>query len=555
MALLPQGQFHIDNPTVLPVTNWLDVRKYSSIRITGRVLGQNLNLGLYWSNNDGAAKQTEFFDSLAFNDLTYNTYNIPIKTPYLSFAFGGALPVSATRIDISSLFINAGQGSSNSALENTGSGVELVDEQTSLVRTLTSTDGSITITQGPDTVDFSTTDTMITVESVGTGDTLIAATSQYPDFRIKSIIPGLGIATDVTNDTVELIVDVSHSGVGSSILYTAGNSIKSRGITPGTGVGLLLQAEDIILSNTSPDQVVTINSGPGINVSGAYPTFTVENTAVIVNQNYGLLNANYLPSATFNVNTSPVSVLIDPVTTFTGSNYTSPSNGVLTYTGTVNSTALIEADIDVYQNIGASPDYHILEIRKNGVTVLATYNTFYKDTIVKEHVHLKCLATVSPNDTIGIYVRYTGAAGQIDITNYYVYVAYSNIISQTVSTIGQYNASTGYQVTNNLYCQFGSIVQAHPSISMDDPNDRFIVNVSGNYSINYSITLGSGVNQFTFRLYVNGVIVETSPVKSFNNFNGSFLTRFITAGSIVRFQFTNSGANSIMLYGAIYFIT
>ena len=52
----------------------------------------------------------------------------------------------------------------------------------------------------------------------------------------------------------------------------AGNANNYTGVT-----GISVTGSTI--TNTAPDQTVTINSGTGINVTGAYPNFTVTNTA------------------------------------------------------------------------------------------------------------------------------------------------------------------------------------------------------------------------------------------------------------------------------------
>jgi hypothetical protein len=60
-------------------------------------------------------------------------------------------------------------------------------------------------------------------------------------------------------------------------------TVTSAGITAGTGISLagtnpITSSGSITVTNAAPDQTVVLNNGTGINVTGTYPNFTIDNT-------------------------------------------------------------------------------------------------------------------------------------------------------------------------------------------------------------------------------------------------------------------------------------
>jgi len=97
----------------------------------------------------------------------------------------------------------------------------------------------------------------------------------------------------------------------------------------------------VTITNTAPDQIVSLTSGTGINASGTYPNFTITNTApdqiVSLTGGTGISTSGTYPSFTV-TNTAPdqvVSLTGAGTTTVTGAypNFTITSNDA--YTGTV----------------------------------------------------------------------------------------------------------------------------------------------------------------------------------------------------------------------------
>jgi ribosomal protein L18 len=69
---------------------------------------------------------------------------------------------------------------------------------------------------------------------------------------------------------------------GSVIIPIGLGSVTSVGVTSGTGISASVAnpttAPNITITNTAPDQVVSLASGTGIAVTGTYPSFTITNT-------------------------------------------------------------------------------------------------------------------------------------------------------------------------------------------------------------------------------------------------------------------------------------
>lgn len=92
------------------------------------------------------------------------------------------------------------------------------------------------------------------------------------------------------------------SGTVTSVGFTEGTGIDITGTNPITTSGT------ITITNTAPDQVVTMTDGTGIDVTGTYPSFTITNTApdqtVVLTEGAGIDVTGTYPSFTI-ANTAP----------------------------------------------------------------------------------------------------------------------------------------------------------------------------------------------------------------------------------------------------------
>jgi hypothetical protein len=94
-------------------------------------------------------------------------------------------------------------------------------------------------------------------------------------------ITGSGSIT-VTNTAPDQTVSIA-SGTGISASGTYPNfTVTNTGVTSavaGTGISVSSGTGAVTVTNTAPDQTVAISSGTGISVTGTYPNFTVTNTS------------------------------------------------------------------------------------------------------------------------------------------------------------------------------------------------------------------------------------------------------------------------------------
>jgi len=90
---------------------------------------------------------------------------------------------------------------------------------------------------------------------------------------------GTGTVTQV-NATAGTGISVSGSPITTSGTLTITNTAPDQtvSLTGGTGISTSGTYPNFTITNSSPDQVVSISSGTGISVSGTYPSFTITNT-------------------------------------------------------------------------------------------------------------------------------------------------------------------------------------------------------------------------------------------------------------------------------------
>lgn len=84
---------------------------------------------------------------------------------------------------------------------------------------------------------------------------------------------------------------------GTNLYYTDTRARSS--VSAGTGIGY--NSTTGVITNTSPDQVVSLNSGTGISVTGTYPSFTVSSSVAAPTINNSVsrtFNSNYTVSST-----------------------------------------------------------------------------------------------------------------------------------------------------------------------------------------------------------------------------------------------------------------
>jgi hypothetical protein len=150
-------------------------------------------------------------------------------------------------------------------------------------------------------------------------------------------------ATTARAITGTTITATSFVGSGASLT----NVVNS--LTASTGISVSGSTGAVTVTNTAPDQTVSIASGTGISTSGTYPSFTVTNTApdqtVAIASGTGISVSGTYPSFTV-TNTSPSSG--GTVTSITAG--TGLTGGTITTSGTIAIDSTVVVTTGSYAN-------------------------------------------------------------------------------------------------------------------------------------------------------------------------------------------------------------
>lgn len=93
----------------------------------------------------------------------------------------------------------------------------------------------------------------------------------------NSAVTGGFTKTFPTSGPIVIAAAVAKAGSGGSGILTVRISFQTR-VTAGTAMSVTQGNDVVTVTNTAPDQTVSISAGTGISTSGTYPNFTVTNT-------------------------------------------------------------------------------------------------------------------------------------------------------------------------------------------------------------------------------------------------------------------------------------
>jgi hypothetical protein len=201
---------------------------------------------------------------------------------------------------------------------------------------------------------------------------------------VKSLnFVGTGITATTSGDDVTVTV-ASGSGTVTSVAATAGTGISVSG-SPITTTGTLT------ITNTAPDQTVSLTASTGISTSGTYPSFTITNSApdqtVVLTAGTGINTSGTYPNFTV-TNSAP-----DQTVALT-------QGGTTTITGTYPNFSISSADQfqgTVTSVTGTSP-----VASSGGATPAISLSAGYGDTLNPYASKTANFILAAPNGSAGV---------------------------------------------------------------------------------------------------------------------------------------------------------
>lgn len=153
----------------------------------------------------------------------------------------------------------------------------------------------------------------------------------------NSAVTGGFTKTFPTSGPIVIVAAVAKSGAGSSGVLSVRVSFQTR-VTASTGISVTQGNDVVTITNSAPDQTVSIASGTGITVSGTYPSFTVTNAGVTA-------LTGTASQVTVSASTGSVTLaLANPINVDTSGNAATVTNGVYTTGSYANPTWITSLD-------------------------------------------------------------------------------------------------------------------------------------------------------------------------------------------------------------------
>ena len=228
------------------------------------------------------------------------------------------------------------------------------------------------------------------VESV-TGLNTNNADPQNPVVRIS--VDGTTIIGDGTPASPLMVIGGGGGGGVSSVSATAGTGISVTVTNPTT-------TPSINIVNTAPDQTVVINDGSGIDVTGSYPNFTIDNTDKGSSQNIFK-----------NVKVAALGTLV-----------ADNNNDTLSFVAGAGINLGIDLSADEIRIDNSAPDQTVVLNAGTGIGVTGTYPNFTisntgsagnANIVYITNAALITLGSTSGISTTTFYIVTDAAAGQL----------------------------------------------------------------------------------------------------------------------------------------------
>ncbi len=349
--------------------------------------------------------------------------------------------------------------------------------------------------------------------------------TQIGGVREFQAVPYSKVATDMVLDQLT-DVQVATAANGNVLVFQGGTwqpgEIESIVYTPGDGISIVGN----VISNTAPDQTVVLNEGNNIDITGAYPNFTIASTAAG--------GTTYTSGTGIDIN----------------------NNNVISNTAPDQTVVLNEGNnIDI---TGSYPNFTIASTAVGGVNYTAGTGIAINNNNVISNTEPDQTVVLNEGNNIditGTYPNFTIAATVGGGNSLWSSSGNTIFYNSGSIAMGKTSAINGLNVNNIQYLPTGNLLDVNLPVNIR--GNVFITHDFGNG--NFGLSLRN--NQIPNRLWTMHVAANDpiGPVDGSLNFlyNGDGKIRFTTDGSVqidgqltqgsdVRFKSDISDVNSIL---------
>ena len=373
-------------------------------------------------------------------------------------------------------------------------------------------------------------------------DTLVEPSDWNADHQLTGTVPvangGTGAST--ANDGFNALAP-SQTGNSGKYLTTNGTdtswsvnplgTVTSVAATAGTGISVtgspITTSGTLIITNTAPDQTVSIASGTGISATGTYPAFTVTNTlpdqTVVLTAGTGISTSGTYPNFTI-TNTSPslggdvvgpASATDNAVARFDTTSGKLLQNSVVTVgdTGAVSGVTTLAASTSVTTPIVQATNSAGLALRNSAGTTQISMGGGGGDNVtiaVATNINgANAQIDISPTGTGHVHIKPTGT-GSLEIAPTNAGTMNNMVIGGTTPL-----AITGTTITATSFVGSGASLTnvvnslaASTGISVSGSTGAVTVT---NTAPDQTVAISSGTGISVSGTYPNFTVTNTSP--------------------------------------------
>jgi len=437
--------------------------------------------------------------------------------PDFSISFTGSIPTQGITA------ITSTNGVSANTINNTTTIINTAPDQTVTIS------GGTGITTGGTYPNFtivnSAPDRTVTI----TGGTNIQITGTYPDFGVNftgTTTGGtvIGDYLPLSGGTVTGTTQFTGGLTANTISATTYFNLPITGVTSGTGISITSTGGGgYQITNTSPNQTVSITGGTNIQITGTYPNFGVNFTGSTTG---GTVSGDYLSlsggtvtgGTTFQSGltantisaTTYLNLPVSAVTNGTGIS-ASTSNGTVTITNIApDQTVTISGGTGITTG-GTYPNFTIVNSAPDR-TVTLTGGTSIQITGTYPDFGVNYTGTTIVQGITGI----TGTSGVSASTTNYVTTITNTAPDQTVTISGGTGITTG-----GTYPNF-TLVNSAPdqTVTITGGTNMQIVGTYPNFGVNFTGTTSSNFTGGTVSgatIFTNGLSANTISATTYQN--------------------------------------